>query len=95
MFGDVMQRVEAENPVDASVVEVHPVTVEHAELRGRLGPEDGMLLVATATEIDHRLGDVHGDDPATHLRQEVARPATAGAEIEDLHAGKRRQTTQQ
>ena len=92
---DVMQCVEAQNPVDTRIVEVHPVTVEDAELRGRLNPEDGLLLVAATTEIDHGLGYVHGDDPAAHLGQEVARPATACTEVENRHAGKGRQTTQQ
>ena len=85
----MVERVDAEDPVDALVGQVEAMPVETQERRRGLRPGDGLAFEQLARDIERGRRHVADDDLAPELRQEATRPARTRAEVEHADSGER------
>ena len=84
---NVVERVDADDAIDALVREIDAPAVEAQERRRGLRAGDGLAFEQLTRDVERGRGHVTHHHLAAHLREEPARPSGAGAEVEDAHPG--------
>src|SRR6185437_9245507 len=92
---DMVERIEAKDPIDASVGQVDLVSVKMHEAMRRLIAEDRVPLGEMRSYLQRRGGDIEADHFKSHLVQHSRGPSGTGAEVDDTHSGIELQTLKQ
>ena len=91
----VMERVKAQDTIDARVRQRDRPAVEQQELRRRPVSDDRLPPIQLSRHLERRFGHVQQNDAAAELREEAGEPSRARSEIEHGRASRQLQSLHQ